>query len=153
MSSSRAGASTGSTDQEIVNTKWGVVYMLKSDNYAIWRDSCKAAIMSAGAWTLVTGEVVRPAVTIAEDGTITNQRVLTAWDKAWEDKLTNAIRIITSTVHHTHRRNVLRFGEKRDVKGAWQELAKLNRANDPIWVNSTIQQFNQERFDPTTQTV
>jgi hypothetical protein len=47
--------------------------MLKSDNYAIWRDSCKAAIMSAGAWTLVTGEVVRPVVIIAEDGTITNQ--------------------------------------------------------------------------------
>jgi hypothetical protein len=38
--------------------------------------------MSTGAWTLVTGEVVRPTVTIAEDGTITNQRVLTAWDKA-----------------------------------------------------------------------
>jgi len=56
-------------------------------------------------------------------------------------------------VHHTHRRKVLSFGEKRDVPGAWQELAKLNRANDPVWVNSTIQQFNQERFDPTNQTV
>jgi hypothetical protein len=76
--------------------------MLKSDNYAIWRDSYKAAIMSAGAWTLITGEVVRPAVTIAKDGTITNQRVLTAWNKAWEDKLTNAIQIITSTVYYTH---------------------------------------------------
>jgi hypothetical protein len=46
--------------------------MLKSDNYSIWRDSYKAAIMSAGAWTLVMGEIVRPAVITAEDGTITN---------------------------------------------------------------------------------
>ena len=46
--------------------------MLKSDNYLIWRDSYKAAIMFAGAWTLIIGEVVRPAVVIAKDGTITN---------------------------------------------------------------------------------
>ena len=49
MLSSRAGASIGNPDQEVVNTKWVVVYMLKSDNYLIWRDSYKAAIMSAGA--------------------------------------------------------------------------------------------------------
>jgi hypothetical protein len=49
MLSSHAGASTGNPDQEVVNTKWGVVYMLKSDNYLIWRDSYKAAIMSASA--------------------------------------------------------------------------------------------------------
>ena len=65
--------------------------MLKSDNYLIWRDSYKAAIMSAGAWTLIIGEVVRPVVITAEDGTIMNQRALMAWDKAWDDKLTNAI--------------------------------------------------------------
>jgi hypothetical protein len=58
--------------------------------------------MSAGAWTLVTGEVVRPVVVTAEDGIITNQRALIAWDKAWDDKLTNAIRIITSMVYYTH---------------------------------------------------
>ena len=61
-----------------------------------------------------------------------------AWDKAWDDKLTNAIRIITSTVYYTHRYKVLSFGEKRDVPSAWQELAKLNQANDPVWVNLTI---------------
>jgi hypothetical protein len=49
MSSFYAGASIGNPNQEVVNTKWGVVYMLKSDNYLIWRDSYKAAIISAGA--------------------------------------------------------------------------------------------------------
>jgi hypothetical protein len=92
--------------------------MLKSNNYLIWRDSCKAAIMSAGAWTLVTGEVVRLVVITAKDNTITNQRALMAWDKAWDDKLTNAIRIITSMVHYIHRCKVLSFGEKRDVLSA-----------------------------------
>ena len=65
--------------------------MLKSDNYSIWRDSYKAAIISAGAWTLIMGEVVRLAVITAKDSTITNQRALIAWDKAWDNKLTNAI--------------------------------------------------------------
>jgi hypothetical protein len=46
--------------------------MLKSNNYSIWRDSYKAAIMSAGAWTLIIGEVVRPIVITTEDGTIIN---------------------------------------------------------------------------------
>ena len=47
--------------------------MLKSDNYLIQRDSYKAAIMSAGAQTLIIGEVVRPIVITTKDSTITNQ--------------------------------------------------------------------------------
>ena len=76
--------------------------MLKSDNYLIWRDSYKAAIMSTGAQTLIIGEVVRPIVITTKDSTIINQRALMAQDKAQDNKLTNTIRIITFTVYYTH---------------------------------------------------
>ena len=102
MSSSYTGASIGNPNQEVVNTKQGVVYILKSDNYSIQRDSYKATIMSVGAQTLITGKVVRPAVITTKDSIITNQRALNAQDKAWDNKLINAIRIITSIVHYTH---------------------------------------------------
>ena len=46
--------------------------MLKSDNYLIQRDSYKAAIMSASAWTLIIGEVVRLIIITTKDSTITN---------------------------------------------------------------------------------
>jgi hypothetical protein len=39
------------------------------------------------------------------------------------------------------------------VEGAWDELAKHNRSNNPIWVSDIRSRFGKEVFDPATQIV
>ena len=49
--------------------------------------------------------------------------------------------------------DLIPFAITKDVKGAWDKLAKHNRSNDPVWVSEVRSRFSREVFDPTNQTV
>ena len=49
--------------------------------------------------------------------------------------------------------DLILFVITKDVEGAWDELAKHNRSNDPVWVSEVRYRFSREIFDSINQTV
>ena len=49
--------------------------------------------------------------------------------------------------------DLIPFAIIKDVEGAWDELAKHDRSNNPIWVSDIRSRFRKEVFDLATQIV
>lgn len=131
--------SSSQNDGETVTTKWGTIVILRDDNYALWRDTAQLAIASADAWDIVAGNEARPANPVAA--------------KEWDTRSANAMRIMNMSIDQSYSSDLIPFAIIKDVEGAWDELAKHNRSNDPVWVSDVRSRFGKEVFDPATQTV
>ena len=53
--------SSSQNNGKTITTKWGIIVILRDDNYALWRDTAQLAIASADAWDIVAGNEARPA--------------------------------------------------------------------------------------------
>ena len=40
--------------------KWGIIVILRDNNYALWRDIAQLAIVSANAWDIIARNKARP---------------------------------------------------------------------------------------------
>jgi len=131
--------SSSQDENETVATKWGTVVILKDDNYASWRDTAQLAIAAADAWDIVAGNEPRPANPVAA--------------KEWDTRSSNAMRIINMSSGQLYSADLIPFAITKDAEGAWDELAKHDRSNDPVWVSEVRSRFSREIFDPANQTV
>jgi L-fucose isomerase-like protein len=131
--------SLSQNDGETVTTKWGIVVILRDDNYALWRDIAQLAIASANAWDIIARNEACPANLVAA--------------KEWDTQSANAMRIINMSINQSYLSDLIPFAIIKDVEGAWDELAKHDRSNDPIWVSDVRSRFRKEVFDLATQTV
>jgi hypothetical protein len=52
-------------DSETVTTKWGIIVILRDDNYALWRNIAQLAIVSTNIWDIIARNEARPANPIA----------------------------------------------------------------------------------------
>ena len=111
-------SSSSQNNDTTVTTKWGTVILLKDDNYATWRNSVQLTLTSANAWSIVTGNEQPPH--------LANQ--LEYYDK----RKTIAMQIINMSLYSMHYHLVVPFATERDPEGAYDELRKLNQANNPI---------------------
>jgi len=50
--------------------KWGIIVILRDNNYALWRDIAQLAIVSANAWDIIAGNEAR----------LTNPIAVKEWD-------------------------------------------------------------------------
>ena len=105
-------------ENETVTIKWGTVVILKDDNYALQRDIAQLAISAADAWDIVARNEPRPVNPIAI--------------KEWDTRSSNAMRIINMSSGQLYSADLILFVITKDVEGAWDELAKHNRSNDPV---------------------
>jgi hypothetical protein len=110
--------SSSQDENETVAIKWGTVVILKDDNYAVWRDTAQLAITAADVWDIVAGNEPRPINPIAV--------------KEWDTRSSNAIRIINMSSSQLYLVDLILFAITKDVEGAWDELAKHDRSNDPV---------------------
>ena len=110
--------SSSQNNGETVTTKWGTIVILRDNNYALWRDIAQLAIASADAWDIVAGNEARLANPVAT--------------KEWDTRSVNAIRIINISIDQSYLSDLIPFAITKDVEGAWDELAKHDRSNDPI---------------------
>ena len=60
--------SLSQNDGETVTTKWGIIVILRDDNYALWRDIAQFAIVFTNIWDIIAGNEARPInpITIKE---------------------------------------------------------------------------------------
>jgi hypothetical protein len=132
-------SSSSQNNDTIVTTKWGTVIVLKNDNYAAWRNSVQLTLTSANAWSIITRNKQPPH--------LANQL------EDYNKRKTIAMQIINMSLYSMHHHLVVPFATERDPEGAYDELRKLDRANDPIWVQDITEQYRKEVFDPTRQTL
>ena len=98
------------SDTEFYSSKWGRVVVLKSDNYALFRNTCTVALVASGSWEIVQGTEDQPV----------GARLLEDWKK----RRNHAIQIISSSVSMNHHMKLLPFITSSDPKGMWDELKK-----------------------------
>lgn len=123
--------------------KWGRVTILEGDNYAVFASTCRATLISAGSWSIVTGASPRPGGSDAN----------TIASRGWDDLNRRAISILNGSVHYSLRHRIDAFIEAEDTKGIWDELAKENRTNSVTYVGDLYKAFQQAKWDPKTQTI
>ena len=63
--------SSSQNDGETVTTKWGIIVILRDDNYTLWRDIAQLAIVSANVQDIITRNKAHPInpITIKEQDT------------------------------------------------------------------------------------
>jgi hypothetical protein len=72
-------------NSETVTTKWGIIVILRDNNYALWYNIAQLAIASANAWDIIARNEARPTNPIAI--------------KEWDTQSVNAIRIINMLIN------------------------------------------------------
>ena len=97
-------------DSEFYNSKWGRVVVFKSDNYALFRNTCTVALVASGSWDIVQGTEDQPI----------GARALEDWKK----RRNHAIQIISSSVSMNHHMKLLTFITASNPKGMWDKLKK-----------------------------
>jgi len=133
-------ASSGNpSNDEYYNSKWGRVVVFKSNNYALFRNTCTVALVASGSWEIVQGTEAEPA----------GARLLEDWKK----RRNHAIQIISSSVSMNHHMKLLPFITTSNPKGMWDELKKSDRANDVVHMANLRTDFGREQFDPSKQTI
>ena len=77
--------SLSQNDNETVTTKWGIIVILRDNNYALWCDIAQLTIISANIWDIIARNKARPTNPIAA--------------KEQDTQSANAIRIINILIN------------------------------------------------------
>jgi hypothetical protein len=139
MATSNSLAPTTSNEQ-FYTSKYGRITILNGDNYPLWEQTCRIALVVANAWGIVNGTEERPVAPAA--------RV-----QEYDERLCRAILLITSSVASTQLNYVNPFVPQSDRRGMWLELAKGNRALDPIYQDTLLNRFARESWDPSAESL
>jgi len=123
------------------NSKWGRILIFNGDNYATFAQTCTLALLSARAWSIVTGAEVQP---LAANAARLND---------WLNRRSTAIQIISSSLDPLHLNPIMNLARNEDPKAMWDELAKSDRSGDKLYVAEVKGNFQAESFDPTKQTI
>ncbi|KIN03549.1 hypothetical protein OIDMADRAFT_51509 [Oidiodendron maius Zn] len=126
---------------EYNTTKWGRVAILDGGNYPEFKSTCTAALAVIDAWNIVDGSdpepPAQPRATYLE----------------WKDRNQKAIQIISGSIQPRFLPKITPYIQAKDVPGIWIELAKFNRANDPVFNSTVREQFSTAEFDPKAETI
>ena len=129
-------ASSSTTDY---TCKWGRVTIFNGENYPIFHASCMVALTVADAWGIVQGIDVIPNSTQA----LAN----------WKLRRQCAIQIICGSVNSNYIRKIIQFIETEDLQAMWNEIAKVNHANDRVYVSELRTNFYQKVLNPFKESV
>jgi hypothetical protein len=91
----------------------------------------------ANAWGIVSGEEDRPATRHGD----------------YDERLHKAIRLISSSVAPCFLNKITSYIQDSDPQGMWDELAKENRALNPIYQDTITNQFAKETWDLQNETL
>ena len=129
---------TTTTETQYYTCKYGRIAILNDENYSLFRQTCKVALLSANAWRIVTGDEPRPA---------NNARLLPDWDQ----RAARAIQIMSNSVTPNILHSIDALIDATDAVGIWTELAKHNRSLDPMYQDTLVYRFTKETWDPKTE--
>ena len=124
---------------KIYSSKWGIIEIFNRDNYPSFARDCKAALVAAGAWSIVNGTELRPQ---------------TAQVRAdWEKRRGFALQIIFSSTDKAHKGRIDSLIDTSDVVGIWDKLKQSDRSRDAVYISKVRDQFQAEALDVTTTSI
>jgi hypothetical protein len=137
-----APVSALSSDTDLYyKSKWGKVAILTGDNYQLFEQTCKTALVVASAWNIVNRTEARPLPQ--------NRALLQDYNK----RLLRAIHLITNSVRPLYNNRINIFINTADPQGMWDELAKDNRVLDLVYQNSLYARFHREDWTPKNESL
>ena len=137
-----ATAPTPPSDTDVYyKSKWGRIAILTGDNYPVFEQTCRTALVVAGAWNIVNGNEARPPHQ--------NRALL----QDYTERQLRAIQLISNSVKETYHSRINPFINAVDPQGMWDEIAKDNRALDRVYQDSLTNQFARESWNPKTESL
>ena len=119
------------------DSKYGRIVIFTGDNYPVFKQSCSFALRAADVWNIVQGEEPRP------EGA---QRI-----KDWEERARRACQLITSSISEGLYNSVTVYAG--NPVAMWQALSANDRTLNRIYQQSLLEQFYQEKWNYTTETL
>jgi hypothetical protein len=126
---------TGTT--KYYTAKVGRIAIFNSENYPDFEETCEATLVIVGAWGSVDG---------TEDPT--TARTADALKRRAE-----GIKLIYNSAGQAFRAGIREHMKAQNPCDMWLEIAKHNRATDPVYVEEISRQFRTTIFDPTKSTI
>jgi hypothetical protein len=136
--STTSTADTTVLADQYYTSKYGRIAILTGDNYPIFQQTCRTALIVANAWGITSGTENRPAGNRAAE---------------YDERLRKAIQLISSSVAPYLQNKISALVQNSDPAGMWTELAKENRALDQIYQDALVNQFAKEAWSPQTETL
>jgi hypothetical protein len=113
-------------------SKWDRVAILTDDNYQLFEQTCRTALVVASAWNIVN----RTKAWLLPQ----NRALLQDYNK----RLLRVIYLITNSVRSLYNNQINIFINTADPQGMWDKLAKDNRVLDLVYQNSLYARFHRE---------
>jgi hypothetical protein len=120
-------------------SKWGKVIIFNGENYPLFSITCKAALVSANAWGIVSRAEPAPV----------GARPLEEWNK----RRNFAIQIIFSSAGKNYVNGLSIHLDNNDPTGMWEKLKASDRSRDAVFVSNIRTNFASQQFDPTKQSI
>jgi hypothetical protein len=122
-------------------SEYGRIAILTRDNYPVFEQTCRTALIVARAWSIVHGDEARP------------QPQNLAQLQDYDDRLLRGIQLISSSVTETFYNRINLFINNQDPQGMWNELAKEKRVLDIVDQDSLRNRFTKETWNPKSESL
>jgi hypothetical protein len=120
-------------------SKWGKVIIFNGENYPLFSITCKAALVSANAWGIVSRAEPAPV----------GARPLEEWNK----RRNFAIQIIFSSAGKNYVNSLSTHLDNNDPAGMWEKLKASDRSRDAVFISNIRTSFASQLFDPLKQSI
>src|SRR5450432_1490871 len=120
-------------------SKWGKIIIFNGENYPLFSITCKAALVSANAWGIVSRAEPAPA----------NARPLEEWNK----RRNFSIQIIFSSAGKNYVNSLSTHLDNNDPAGMWEKLKASDRSRDAVFISNVRTNFASQLFDPSKQSM
>ena len=129
MVTSTLTSDSTSQSGQYYTSKYGRIVILTGDNYPVFQQTCRTALIVANAWGIVSGTEERPAGNRAAD---------------YNERLHKRIQLISSSVASYLLNKISAYIQNQDPQGMWNKLSRENHALDQIYQDTLINQFAKE---------
>jgi hypothetical protein len=118
-------------------SKWGKITVFNGENYPLFSITCKAALVSANAWGIVSRAEPEPE----------GVRLLQEWNK----RRNFAIQIIFSSAGKNYVNSLSTHLDNNDPASMWEKLKASDRSRDAVFISNIRTKFASELYDPSKQ--
>ena len=133
-----APTATTTIKTQYYTCKYGRVAILNDENYSLFCQTCKVALLSVNAWRIVTKDKPKLA---------NNARLLPDQDQ----RAARAIQVMSNLVSPNILHSIDSLIDATDAVGIQTELAKHNCSLDLMYQDTLIYRFTKETQDPKTK--